>query len=415
MWTGMKKWQKPNHVTVSLFFQTIHFIFFIHREQLAHPRPTGGYAVMLNWTMSAIYGLKTKEIWWAASDLGWVVGHSYICYGPLLHGNTTVLYEGKPVGTPDAGAFFRVLAEHGVAAFFTAPTAIRAIRQQDPEATLGKQYRLTRFRTLFVAGERCDVDTLEWCKKIFRVPVLDHWWQTETGSPITASCIGLGNSLTPPPGQTGKLVPGYNVMILDDNNQPVEPKTLGNIVVKLPLPPGAFLGLWKNEDLYKDLYFQKFPGYYDTMDAGYMDEDGYLYVLSRVDDVINVAGHRISAGAIEEAVLSHSAVADCAVVGQEDSLKGHVPLALCVLREGVNSEDKQLLEEIIERVRENIGPVAAFRKAVFVKQIPKTRSGKIPRSALSSLVNSKPYKISPTIEDPTVFKHVEDVLKTKLK
>ncbi|XP_053111035.1 acyl-CoA synthetase short-chain family member 3, mitochondrial isoform X2 [Hemicordylus capensis] len=346
-------------------------------------RPTGGYAVMLNWTMSAIYGLKTKEIWWAASDLGWVVGHSYICYGPLLHGNTTVLYEGKPVGTPDAGAFFRVLAEHGVAAFFTAPTAIRAIRQQDPEATLGKQYRLTRFRTLFVAGERCDVDTLEWCKKIFRVPVLDHWWQT--------------------------------VMILDDNNQPVEPKTLGNIVVKLPLPPGAFLGLWKNEDLYKDLYFQKFPGYYDTMDAGYMDEDGYLYVLSRVDDVINVAGHRISAGAIEEAVLSHSAVADCAVVGQEDSLKGHVPLALCVLREGVNSEDKQLLEEIIERVRENIGPVAAFRKAVFVKQIPKTRSGKIPRSALSSLVNSKPYKISPTIEDPTVFKHVEDVLKTKLK
>ncbi|XP_042325680.1 acyl-CoA synthetase short-chain family member 3, mitochondrial isoform X4 [Sceloporus undulatus] len=378
-------------------------------------RPTGGYAVMLNWTMSAIYGLQPKEVWWAASDLGWVVGHSYICYGPLLHGNTTVLYEGKPVGTPDAGAFFRVLAEHGVTAFFTAPTAIRAIRQQDPEATLGKRYILTRFRTLFVAGERCDVDTLQWCKDIFKVPVLDHWWQTETGSPITASCIGLGNSLTPPPGQTGKPVPGYNVMILDDNKQLVKTKTLGNIVVKLPLPPGAFLGLWKNEALYKELYFQKFPGYYDTMDAGYMDEEGYLYVMSRVDDVINVAGHRISAGAIEEAVLSHSAVADCAVVGQEDSLKGHVPLAMCVLRNGVNVEEEKLLEEIVKRVRENIGPVAAFRKAIFVKQIPKTRSGKIPRSTLSSVVNGKPYKISPTIEDPAVFKHVEEVLKTKLK
>ncbi|XP_026554927.1 acyl-CoA synthetase short-chain family member 3, mitochondrial [Pseudonaja textilis] len=373
-------------------------------------RPTGGYAVMLNWTMSAIYGLKSKEVWWAASDLGWVVGHSYICYGPLLHGNTTVLYEGKPVGTPDAGAFFRVLSEYGVVALFTAPTAIRAIRQQDPEAVLGKQYNLTRFRTLFVAGERCDVDTLEWCKKIFKVPVLDHWWQTETGSPITASCIGLGNSLTPPPGQTGKLVPGYNVVILDDNKQPVKVKTLGNIVVKLPLPPGAFLGLWKNEELYKELYFQKFPGYYDTMDAGYMDEEGYLYVMSRVDDVINVAGHRISAGAIEEAILSHMAVADCAVVGQEDRLKGHVPLALCVLRNGIDIEEEQLLEEIVARVREDIGPVAAFRKVVFVKQIPKTRSGKIPRSALASLVNGKPYKITPTIEDPAVFKHVEEVL-----
>uniref|UniRef100_A0A670YLC1 Acyl-CoA synthetase short-chain family member 3, mitochondrial n=1 Tax=Pseudonaja textilis TaxID=8673 RepID=A0A670YLC1_PSETE len=312
----------------------------------------------------------------------------------LYTSGTTGTPKGKPVGTPDAGAFFRVLSEYGVVALFTAPTAIRAIRQQDPEAVLGKQYNLTRFRTLFVAGERCDVDTLEWCKKIFKVPVLDHWWQTETGSPITASCIGLGNSLTPPPGQTGKLVPGYNVVILDDNKQPVKVKTLGNIVVKLPLPPGAFLGLWKNEELYKELYFQKFPGYYDTMDAGYMDEEGYLYVMSRVDDVINVAGHRISAGAIEEAILSHMAVADCAVVGQEDRLKGHVPLALCVLRNGIDIEEEQLLEEIVARVREDIGPVAAFRKVVFVKQIPKTRSGKIPRSALASLVNGKPYKVT---------------------
>jgi len=374
-------------------------------------RPTGGYAVMLNWTMSSIYGLKPGEVWWAASDLGWVVGHSYICYGPLLHGNTTVLYEGKPVGTPDAGAYFRVLAEHGVAALFTAPTAIRAIRQQDPGAALGKQYSLTRFKTLFVAGERCDVETLEWSKKVFRVPVLDHWWQTETGSPITASCIGLGNSKTPPPGQAGKSVPGYNVMILDDNMQKLKARCLGNIVVKLPLPPGAFSGLWKNQEAFKHLYFEKFPGYYDTMDAGYMDEEGYLYVMSRVDDVINVAGHRISAGAIEESVLSHGTVADCAVVGKEDPLKGHVPLALCVLRKDINTTEEQVLEEIINHVRQSIGPVAAFRNAVFVKQLPKTRSGKIPRSALSALVNGKPYKITPTIEDPSIFGHIEEVLK----
>uniref|UniRef100_A0A452H194 Acyl-CoA synthetase short-chain family member 3, mitochondrial n=1 Tax=Gopherus agassizii TaxID=38772 RepID=A0A452H194_9SAUR len=383
-------------------------------EEIAKAKPHDCVAVRSDHPLYILYTSGTTgvpKVWWAASDLGWVVGHSYVCYAPLLHGNTTVLYEGKPVGTPDAGAYFRVLAEHGVAAFFTAPTAIRAIRQQDPEADLGKQYCLTRFRTLFLAGERCDVETLEWSKKVFKVPVLDHWWQTETGSAITASCIGLGNSTTPPPGQAGKSVPGYNVMVLDDNKQPVKAKTLGNIVVKLPLPPGAFSGLWKNQETFKELYFQKFPGYYDTMDAGCMDEDGYLYVMSRIDDVINVAGHRISAGAIEESVLSHGAVADCAVVGQEDALKGLVPLALCVLRNGIKIEEEKVLEEIVKRVRESIGPVAAFRKAVFVKQIPKTRSGKIPRSALSALVSGKPYQITPTIEDPGVFKHVEEVLK----
>uniref|UniRef100_A0A8C0KSB9 Acyl-CoA synthetase short-chain family member 3, mitochondrial n=1 Tax=Canis lupus dingo TaxID=286419 RepID=A0A8C0KSB9_CANLU len=329
----------------------------------------------------------------------------------LYTSGTTGLPKGKPVGTPDAGAYFRVLAEHGVAALFTAPTAIRAIRQQDPGAALGRQYSLTRFKTLFVAGERCDVETLEWSKKAFRVPVLDHWWQTETGSPITASCIGLGNSKTPPPGQAGKSVPGYNVMILDDNMQKLKARCLGNIVVKLPLPPGAFSGLWKNQEAFKHLYFEKFPGYYDTMDAGYMDEEGYLYVMSRVDDVINVAGHRISAGAIEESVLSHGTVADCAVVGKEDPLKGHVPLALCVLRKDINTTEEQVLEEIVKHVRQSIGPVAAFRNAVFVKQLPKTRSGKIPRSALSALVNGKPYKITPTIEDPSIFRHIEEVLK----
>eukprot|EP00079_Xenopus_tropicalis_P008506 XP_002931666.1 PREDICTED: acyl-CoA synthetase short-chain family member 3, mitochondrial isoform X1 [Xenopus tropicalis] len=374
-------------------------------------RSSAGYTVMLNWTMSSIYGLNPGDVWWAASDLGWVVGHSYICYGPLLHGNTSVLYEGKPVGTPDASAYFRVLSEHGVAAMFTAPTALRAIRQQDPEAELGKPFSLTKFRTLFVAGERCDVETLEWSRQIFKVPVLDHWWQTETGSPITATCIGLGNSLKPPAGQAGKPVPGYNVKILDNDMQEANPNTLGNIVVKLPLPPGAFATLWKNDAMFQDLYFTKFPGYYDTMDAGYKDEDGYIYVLSRVDDVINVAGHRLSAGAIEESVLLHKAVADCAVVGLEDPLKGHVPLALCVLRNGVDKTTEKIENEIVALVREHIGPVAAFRKVVIVKQLPKTRSGKIPRSTLSALVNGKSYKIGSTIEDPDVFKYVEDAVK----
>uniref|UniRef100_A0A3Q3AHX4 Acyl-CoA synthetase short-chain family member 3, mitochondrial n=1 Tax=Kryptolebias marmoratus TaxID=37003 RepID=A0A3Q3AHX4_KRYMA len=362
-------------------------------------RDTAGYAVMLKWTMSNIYGLTPGDVWWAASDLGWVVGHSYICYGPLLHGNSTVLYEGKPVGTPDAGAFFRVLSEHGVACMFTAPTAIRAIRQQDPHAAVGKKYPLSRFRVLFVAGERCDIETLEWAKKSFGVPVLDHWWQTETGSAISASCIGLGNSLTPPAGQAGKPVPGYNV--IDDDMKEVKPRTFGNIVVRLPLPPGAALTLWQNQDLFKKLYFTKFPGYYDTMDAGFLDEEGFLYIMSRSDDVINVAGHRLSAGALEESVLLHSAVGDCAVVGLEDKLKGHVPLALCVLK------NEEITKEIVKLVRDTVGPVAAFRNVLFVHALPKTRSGKIPRSSLANLINGKPYKITPTIEDPEVFKDIE--------
>ncbi|XP_078424063.1 acyl-CoA synthetase short-chain family member 3, mitochondrial isoform X1 [Cetorhinus maximus] len=374
-------------------------------------RASGGYAVMLNWTMSKVYGLKPGEVWWAASDLGWVVGHSYICYGPLLHGNTTILYEGKPVGTPNAGAYFRLLSEHGVVAMFTAPTALRAIRQQDFEAVLGRQYHFPRLRTLFVAGEHCDASTLEWAKQIFKVSVLDHWWQTETGSPISASCVGLGNSLNPPIGQAGKPVPGYNVTILDDDRKEMSCNSLGTIVVKLPLPPGALTTLWENEKLFKELYFTKYPGYYDTMDAGYMDNDGYLYVLSRMDDVINVAGHRISAGAIEEAIITHPTVADCAVVGLKDSTKGHVPLALCVLRNGVTEKFEELTEEMIKIVRDTIGPVAAFRKVVFVPMLPKTRSGKIPRSTLSAVANGKPYSVTPTIEDPHIFSEIEGILK----
>ncbi|KAF1372231.1 hypothetical protein PFLUV_G00263040 [Perca fluviatilis] len=370
-------------------------------------RDTAGYAVMLKWTMSNIYGLSPGDVWWAASDLGWVVGHSYICYGPLLHGNSTVLYEGKPVGTPDPGAFFRVLSEHGATSLFTAPTAIRAIRQQDPHAAVGKKYPLSRLRSLFLAGERCDVETLEWAKRSFGVPVLDHWWQTETGSPITSSCIGLGNSLTPPAGQAGKPVPGYNVTVIDDDMQEVKPRTLGNIVVRLPLPPGAALSLWQNHNLFTKLYFTKFPGYYDTMDAGFVDDEGFLYIMSRSDDVINVAGHRLSAGALEESVLLHPAVGDCAVVGLEDTLKGLVPLALCVLKNGVQKNEEEIINEMVKLVRDTIGPVAAFRKVIFVRGLPKTRSGKIPRSSLANLVNGKPYKITPTIEDPEVFKDIE--------
>ncbi|XP_026765770.2 acyl-CoA synthetase short-chain family member 3, mitochondrial isoform X1 [Pangasianodon hypophthalmus] len=378
-------------------------------------RDTGGYAVMLNWTMYSIYGLNPGEVWWAASDLGWVVGHSYICYGPLLHGNTTVVYEGKPVGTPDPGAFFRVMSEHGTASVFTAPTAIRAIRQQDPHATYGKQYTLNSLRSLFVAGERCDMETLQWAKKSFGVPVLDHWWQTESGSAITASCVGLGNSLSPPAGTAGKPVPGYNVTVIDDEMQQVKPRMLGNIVVKLPLPPGAALSLWQNDELFKQIYYTKFPGYYDTMDAGYVDEEGFVYIMSRSDDVINVAGHRLSTGALEECLLQHPGVVDCAVLGLEDSLKGHVPLALCVLQHDFEKNKAVVVKELVSLVRENIGPVAAFRKVLFIRTLPKTRSGKIPRSSLASLINAKPYKISPTIEDPGVFKTIEKVVREHLK
>lgn len=377
-------------------------------------RDTGGYTVMLNWTMSGVYGLRPGEVWWAASDLGWVVGHSYICYAPLLHGNTTVLYEGKPVGTPDAGAFFRVLSEHAVTAMFTAPTAIRAIRQIDPQASAQTRYPRPRMRTLFLAGERCDVETLDWAKRSFGVPVLDHWWQTESGSAITATCIGLGNSLSPPPGQAGKPVPGYNVTVINDDMQEVKPRTLGNIVIRLPLPPGSALSLWQNHQLFEKLYFTKFPGYYDTMDAGFVDEEGYLYVMSRSDDVINVAGHRLSAGALEEAILQHPAVGDCAVVGLEDSLKGHIPLALCVLKKGVQQDPEDIVAGVVRLVRDSIGPVAAFRRVLFVGSLPKTRSGKIPRSTLSDLVNRKPYKITPTIEDAEVFKAIEKTVRERL-
>uniref|UniRef100_A0A674BSU7 Acyl-CoA synthetase short-chain family member 3, mitochondrial n=1 Tax=Salmo trutta TaxID=8032 RepID=A0A674BSU7_SALTR len=333
----------------------------------------------------------TPNVWWAASDLGWVVGHSYICYAPLLHGNTTILYEGKPVETADVRALFRVLSEHGCSSMFPVPTAIRAIRQQDTHSAIGAQYPLTRLKSLFLAGERRDVETLNWAKRSFGVPVLDHWWQTESGSAITSSCIGLGNSLSPPAGQSGKPIPGYNVTVIDDDMQQVTPRTLGNIV-----------------------------GFYVTMDAGYVDEEGFLYIMSRSDDVINVAGHMPAAGALEEAMCvpvcpAAPRVVDCAVVGLEDSLKSHVPLALCVLKNDLKKSQRDVVKEMVSLVRETIGPVAAFRKLLIVRCLPKTGSGKIPHSSLANLVNGKPYTISPTIEDPDLNKYIEKMAKQELR
>ncbi|XP_019639821.1 PREDICTED: acyl-CoA synthetase short-chain family member 3, mitochondrial-like isoform X2 [Branchiostoma belcheri] len=383
-------------------------------------RPSGGHAVMLYWSMWNIYGIKPQEVWWAASDLGWVVGHSYICYAPLLHGNTTVMYEGKPVGTPDAGAFFRVMSQHQTAGMFTAPTAIRAIRKEDPNAELAKQYPLTHLRNFYVAGEHCDSETLHWTREVMGVPVLDHWWQTETGSSITASHMGLGDEGYPTPGVSGKPVPGWDVRVLheqageDDGPQTetteTEPGELGQIVVKLPLPPGAFSTLWEHDEFFKELYFSRFPGFYDTMDAGIRDEKGYIYVMSRADDVINVAGHRLSSGSLEEAILEHPDLADCAVVGLEDSLKGHVPLGLCVLKTGVTKPEDVVLEEVVAMVRKTVGPVAAFKKAVAVKRLPKTRSGKIARSSIAKMINGKPYKIPATVEDVGVFPEIQETL-----
>ncbi|AWO98200.1 putative acyl-CoA synthetase short-chain family member 3 mitochondrial [Scophthalmus maximus] len=371
-------------------------------------RDTAGYAAMLKWTMSNIYGLSPGDVWWAASDLGWVVGHSYICYGPLLHGNSTILYEGKPVGTPDPGAFFRVLSEHGAASMFTAPTAIRAIRQQDPGAELGKKFPLTRLRSLFLAGERCDVETLEWAKRSFGVPILDHWWQTEES---LSTCVRLPSGLP----IDGPSPSGLIRTVAHRRLRRALSKKRRLHISKTPLPPGAALSLWQNQNLFRELYFTKFPGYYDTMDAGFVNEEGFLYIMSRSDDVINVAGHRLSAGALEEAVLQHPAVGDCAVVGLDDTLKGHVPLALCVLQKGVQRNEEEIISEMVKLVRENIGPVAAFRRVLFVRGLPKTRSGKIPRSSLANLVNGKPYKITPTIEDPGVFADIERQVEKALR
>ncbi len=374
-------------------------------------RDNGGHAVALHWTMKNIYGVEPGEVYWAASDIGWVVGHSYIIYGPLLHGNTTVLYEGKPIGTPDAGAFWRVAAEHSVATMFTAPTAFRAIKQKDPNGELIGEYDLSKLRALFLAGERCDPDTLHWAENKLGIPVIDHWWQTETGWSIAANCLGI-EKLPVKAGSVGPAAPGWDVHALDGSGKDVAPGDIGAITCKLPLPPGTLTGLWQAEERFRKSYLTRFPGHYETGDAGFLDEDGYVHVMSRTDDVINVAGHRLSTGAIEEVLASHKDVAECAVVGAADQLKGQLPIGFLVLKAGVDRDAADIVAEVVALVRERIGPVAVFKKAVVVDRLPKTRSGKILRGTVRKIADGEEYKTPATIEDPATLDEIAAALKT---
>jgi propionyl-CoA synthetase len=372
-------------------------------------RDNGGHLVALKWSMTHIYGVEPGEVYWAASDLGWAVGHSYIVYGPLFNGNTTVLYEGKPVGTPDPGAFWRVISQHRVSVFFTAPTAIRAIKRDDPTGEHVRRYDLSTFRTFFLAGERCDPDTLHWAEQQLGVPVIDHWWQTETGWSIGVNCVGLG-MLPVKPGSCAKPVAGYDVRVLDEDGKEVAAGVTGNIVIRLPLPPGCLPTLWENDDGYVRAYMSRYPGYYLTADAGYKDDDGYLWVMGRTDDIINVAGHRLSTGAMEEVLASHADVAECAVVGVADAIKGEVPLGLIVLKAGERRAAGAIAEELVGMVRERIGPVAAFRLAVVVQRLPKTRSGKILRGTIKKIADGVEYRVPPTIDDPASLEEIAAVL-----
>ncbi len=368
-------------------------------------RDTGGHMVALKWTMDAVYDVRPGEVFWAASDVGWVVGHSYIVYAPLLHGCATVLFEGKPVGTPDAGTFWRVIAEHDVAALFTAPTAFRAIKKEDPDGSLIGKYDLSSLRTLFLAGERADPDTIQWAERMLNVPVIDHWWQTETGWPIAANPVGLG-SLPVKYGSPTVPMPGYDMAILDEAQAPVAAGEMGAICIKLPLPPGCFPTLWQNDERFRDSYLAEFPGYYSTSDAGYRDEDGYLYIMARTDDIINVAGHRLSTGGMEEVLASHPDVAECAVIGIADQMKGQVPAGFVVLKSGVGRSIEEVEREIVLLVREKIGPVAAFKIVVTVGRLPKTRSGKILRKTMRSIADGETYTVPATIDDPAILDEI---------
>ena len=373
-------------------------------------RDNGGHAVALKWSMKHIYGVEPGEVWWAASDVGWVVGHSYIVYAPLMQGCTTILFEGKPVGTPDAGTYWRVIQQHKVSALFTAPTAFRAIKRDDPDAKLLRRYDLRSFRTLFLAGERSDPATLEWAEAHLKVPVIDHWWQTETGWPIVSNCMGI-ESFPVKHGSPTKAVPGWDVRVLDGEGKEVKRGDIGALVCKLPLPPGTFPTLWNAEQRFFDSYLRAYPGFYNTGDAGFIDEDGYVYVMARTDDVINVAGHRLSTGAMEEVLAAHPDVAECAVIGAHDELKGQVPLGFLVLKAGVSRDASQIVNEAVALVRERIGPVAAFRTAAVVKRLPKTRSGKILRGTMQKIADGEQYKTPATIDDPAILPEIGEALR----
>jgi len=374
-------------------------------------RPTGGHLVALNWTMKNIYNVDPGDVFWAASDVGWVVGHSYICYGPLIHGNTTIVFEGKPVGTPDAGTFWRVISEHNVRSFFTAPTAFRAIKREDPKGEYKAKYDLSCLNALYLAGERADPDTIYWAQNLLGVPVVDHWWQTETGFAIAANPLGIEH-LPIKVGSPSVAMPGYDVQILDEGGNPMKAGELGAIAIKLPLPPGTLPTLWNADDRFKKSYLTTFPGYYETGDAGMVDEDGYLYIMARTDDVINVAGHRLSTGAMEEVLANHPDVAECAVIGVSDELKGQLPVGFLCLTTGVNRPHNEIVKECVKMMRDQIGPVAAFKLAVVVNRLPKTRSGKILRATMVKIADSQEFKMPATIDDPAILDEIRDALQT---
>ena len=374
-------------------------------------RPTGGHLVALNWTMKNIYNVDPGDVFWAASDVGWVVGHSYICYGPLIHGNTTIVFEGKPVGTPDPGTFWRVISEHNVRSFFTAPTAFRAIKRDDPKGEFKKKYDLSCLRALYLAGERADPDTINWAHDLLGVPVVDHWWQTETGFSIAANPLGL-EKLPIKVGSPSVAMPGYDVQVLDEGGNQLPAGELGAIAIKLPLPPGTLPTLWNAEERFKKSYLTTFDGYYETGDAGMLDEDGYLYIMSRTDDVINVAGHRLSTGAMEEVIANHPDVAECAVIGVSDALKGQIPVGFLCLTTGVNRPYDEVIAECVKMMREQIGPVAAFKLAVVVQRLPKTRSGKILRATMVKIADNQDFKMPATIDDPAILDEIKVALQT---
>jgi len=373
-------------------------------------RDNGGHMVALYWSMKNIYDVEPGEVYWAASDVGWVVGHSYIVYAPLLHGNATIIFEGKPIGTPDAGVFWRVISEHKVAAMFTAPTAFRAIKKEDPDGKFIKEYDLSNFRALFLAGERADPDTIQWAEKHLKVPVYDHWWQTETGWTIAGNPVGLG-ALPVKYGSPTVPMPGYDIHILDDQCNEMPTGETGAISLKLPLPPSCLSTLWNNDARFKESYLDDYPGYYMTSDAGFVDEDGYVYVMARTDDIINVAGHRLSTGGMEEVIATHPDVAECAVIGIADQLKGQVPAGFIVINSGVERETSDIEGEVVKLVREKIGPVAAFKLAMTVPRLPKTRSGKILRGTMRKIADGEDYKMPATIDDPVILDEITDVLK----
>jgi len=372
-------------------------------------RHTAGHLVSLNWTMKNVYNVDPGDVFWAASDVGWVVGHSYICYAPLIHGNTTIVFEGKPVGTPDAGTFWRVISEHNVKSFFTAPTAFRAVKREDPKGEFVKHYDLSCLKVVYLAGERADPDTIEWAQNQLNVPVIDHWWQTETGFAIAANPMGIEH-MPVKLGSPSVPMPGYDVQVLDEGGHPMKAGELGAIAVKLPLPPGTLPTLWNAEDRYRKSYLTQFPGYYETGDAGMIDEDGYLYIMARTDDVINVAGHRLSTGGMEEVLAAHPDVAECAVIGVHDSLKGNVPVGLYVMSTENEREEDEVSKEIIALVRERIGAVAAFKSCAVVPALPKTRSGKILRNVMRNIADNVPYTLPGTIEDPAVVNFAKEAL-----